>query len=423
MPKLTKRVVDSLQPDPDREVFAWDSELRGFGVRIMPTGVGSYILKYRNQEGRQRKLMIGRLSALKPEEARSLARQRLAEVARGADPSAERQQARKSATVAELCEIYLKDAEARGVKASTLAMDRSRIERHVKPLLGKRTVLSLTPDDVAKLQSDIIAGRTAAPRVGRGGVTTGGKGAASRTIGMLKTILEFARKRRIIKENPALGIERPPEGKQDRFLSPAELRRLGEAMRAAEEDGENITALAAVRFLLLTGCRRMEVLSLPVGWLDREASCIRFKDTKSGAQVRAIGASAFATIADLPSRNGWVFPAARGSGHFIGLPKVLDKLCERARLEGVTIHVLRHTFAAMAASMSFTELTIAGLLGHTVSGITGRYAHMPDAALVVAADRVSAKIAEALNGVLDKSTSKERLATPDALIRVQNLRS
>lgn len=141
MPKLTKRIIDGLKPDPVSELFAWDSELKGFGVRIMPSGVASYILKYRNKEGRQRRLALGRVGALTPEEARNLARQRLAEVAQGSDPSAERQQVRKSITIAELCDLYTADAEGR-IKASTLAMDKSRIERHMKPLIGTRTVHS-----------------------------------------------------------------------------------------------------------------------------------------------------------------------------------------------------------------------------------------------------------------------------------------
>jgi integrase len=397
MPKLTKRIIDTIKPNPTGETFVWDSELKGFGVRVMPSGIASYILKYRNWEGRQRKLAFGRVGALAPQEARNIARLRLAEVAHGSDPSAERQQVRKSITIAELCDLYTADAEGR-IKASTLAMDTSRIERHVKPLIGTRTVLSLTPEDVAKLQADIIAGKTAKGRgEGRGGVTTGGKGAASRTVGMLGTILEFAKKRRVVKENVARGIERPPEGKQRRFLSATDIKKLGTAMREAQADGESTTAIAAVRFLLLSGCRRMEALALPAAWCDPAASCIRFDETKSGAQIRPIGASAFAAIAETQHRNGWIFPAARGNGHFVGLPKVLARLSGRAKLGGVSVHVLRHSFAATAAEMGFSELTIAGLLGHTVPGVTARYAHVPDSALVVAADRVSAKIAAALD--------------------------
>jgi integrase len=400
MPKLTKRVVDDLKPLPGkREVYAWDTELRGFGVRMMPTGLASFVVKYRNAEGWQRKLALGRVGALTPEQARGLARTRLAEIAHGADPSAERKAVRKAITVGELCDLYLAEAEAEGrVKASTLAMDRSRVDCHVKPLIGRQSVLALRLEDVERLQADIVAGKTAAPRKGRGGATTGGKGAASRTVGMLHTILEFARRRRIIKENPAADVTKLADGKQQRFLTLVEVANLGKAMRAAAK--EPAAGLAAVRLLLLTGCRRMEILSLPWAWVDLPGQCIRFGDSKSGAQLRPIGAAAVAVLKLLPRQDGspHVLPAERGKGHFMGLPRCLARLCAVAGLKGVTPHVLRHSFAAVAAELGYSELTIAGLLGHTVSGVTARYAHVPDSALVAAADRVSARLAEALDG-------------------------
>ncbi len=269
MPKLTKRVVDALRPSAAGEAFVWDSDLKGFGVRIMPTGVGSYILKYRNKEGRQRKLALGRVGSLTPDEARGIARQRLAEVAAGADPSAERRAIRKAITVAELCDIYVADAQAR-VKPSTLAMDRSRIEVHVKPLIGSRAVVALTGSDIERLQADISNGRSAkAPReAGRGGVARGGKGVASRTIGMLGTILALACRRKIIQENPARGVDKLPEGRQTRFLSLAEIGRLGAALRALDAADVGPAGTAAIRFLLLSGCRRMEALALPLAWVD-----------------------------------------------------------------------------------------------------------------------------------------------------------
>lgn len=395
MPKITKRLVDGLEPDPEREVQVWDSELRGFGVRVQPSGTASYFVFYRTPEGRQRKLTIARVGAVTPDEARRVAREKLGATTKGEDPSADRRKVRTALTVAELCDLYLEDAEGR-VKASSLAMDRSRIERHVKPLIGTRRVPALTTDDIEAMQRDITAGKTAAARKGVGGITTGGKGVASRTVGMLGTILEFAKRKRIITVNPARGIHRAPDGKQRRFLSAEEIGRLGKAMRKAEDAGESSIAIAAVRFLLMSGCRRMEALALPHRWLDEAHGCIRFGDTKSGAQLRPIGKAAFAA---LPSARGseWVFPAERGDGHFVGLPKVLDRLCESAKLEGVTVHVLRHSFAAMAAGMGYSELTIAGMLGHSVPGVTARYAHVPDAALVTAANAVADQIRRSLS--------------------------
>ena len=168
-------------------------------------------------------------------------------------------------------------------------------------------------------------------------------------------------------------------------------------MREAAAEGEHPTGLAAIRLMLLTGFRRMEVLGLKRPWFSRSDHCIRFPDTKSGAQVRALGEAAMDCIEAQPTRAGslFVFPADWGDGHFIGVVRVLDRICRKAKLEAVTPHVLRHTFASVAGDLGFSELTIAGLLGHSAHGVTQRYVHL-DTALVVAADRVSMEIAKML---------------------------
>ena len=406
MRKITKRLVDTLRPDPaGKDVFRWDAgdgALKGFGIRMKPSGAASYFVQYRNREGRTRRLVIGRVGTLTPDEARNLAGDALKAATKGADPSAERHAIRGAITVSDLCDLYLADAKNR-IKASTLAMDRSRIETHVRPLIGRFTVRSLTTADIERMKADIIAGKTAKLRgkEGRGGVATGGAGVAARTVGMTATILEYARQSlRLIKENPARGVKKPPDRKLRRFLALDEITNLGLTMREAEAAGANPTPLAVIRLLLLTGLRRMEALALPHAWVDSRARCIRFEDTKGGAQIRPIGHEAVRLIEAQPVRDGcpWVFPASHGDRHFVGLPKVLERMCAKAGLEDVTVHVLRHTFAAVAAEMGFSELTIAGLLGHSVPGVTARYAHVPDSALVAAADRVSACLAAALNG-------------------------
>jgi integrase len=131
-----------------------------------------------------------------------------------------------------------------------------------------------------------------------------------------------------------------PEGKQRRFLSLDEIGQLGAVLRDAGEEGiQSRLGLAAIRFLLLTGLRRMEALALPWEWVDTRSRCIRFGDTKSGAQLRPIGSAAISLLDTLP-RSGasrFIFPAARDEGHFIGLPRVLARTCRRASLSGVTV--------------------------------------------------------------------------------------
>ena len=408
MPKITKRLVDGLRPGHGgKDIFRWDAgdgALKGFGIRMKPSGAASYLVQYRNKEGRTRRLVIGKVGTLTPDEARILAGDALKAAAKGADPSADRHAVRGAITVSDLCDSYLADAKSH-IKASTLAMDKSRIESHVKPLIGRFTVRSLTAADIERMKADIIAGKTARPRKKkeRGGIAAGGSGAAARTLGMTATILEYARQPKTDQRNPARGVKKPPDRKQRRFLTLKEITKLGETMREAEATAENAIALATIRLLLLTGLRRMEALALSRASVDGRARCIRFEDTKSGAQIRPIGAEAVKLIEAQQVRDGcpWVFPASHGDGHFVGLPKVLNRICAKAGLEGVTVHVLRHSFAATAAEMGFSELTIAGLLGHSVPGITARYAHVPNSALVAAADQVAARIAAALDGKVE----------------------
>jgi integrase len=424
MARITKRLVDSLRPkkatgsDLDatkvgcagrafqKDVVAWDDELRGFGVRFKPTGAGAYIIQYRNAEGRSKRLTLGSVAELTAEEARRSARTKLSSVAQGFDPVAEKHATRTAPTVSEICDWYLEKAESgellgrrrRPIAKKTLALDRSRIETHVRPLLGDRKVESLSLADIERFQADVVAGKTAKPRTGRGGLTTGGAGVAGRTVGMLHTIFEQAARLHLISHNPAKGVRKvSTDNKVERRLSLREIAALGKAIHEADE--ESPVALAAVRLMLLTGFRRMEVLTLERAWIDPEASCVRFPTTKSGAQLRAIGQPALKLLLAQSSsadEKPYVFPSETGNGHFVGIVRVLQRLCQNANLEEVTSHVLRHTFASVAGDLGFSELTIAGLLGHTGRGVTQRYVHL-DKALLLAADKVAEEIEQALD--------------------------
>jgi integrase len=412
--KLTKRIVDALKaPKPSkvgvkvRETFVWDRELRGFGVQVMPSGLKSFVIQYRTAEGRLRRSVIGRFGLMTVEEARDLAHEKLVAVSKGVDPVAAEAEDTGRITVAELCDWYLTEAEAgrilgrrrRPIKASTLAMDRSRVEAHIKPLLGRRQVGALKLGDIEAAQADIAAGKTAKARTGsRGGATTGGEGVAARTLSTLHAIFEHAARLGKIPSNPAKGVRRLASAPRDRRLSRAEIQRFGETMREAARDGEHPTGLAAIRFLLLTGFRRMEGLGMQRPWLDEEEGAVRFPDTKSGAQTRVIGQAAVDLLLAQPqTKSPFFFPADWGEGHFIGVVRVLDRICERAKIADVTPHTLRHTFASLAGDLGFSELTIAALLGHASRGVTQRYVHI-DEALRMAADRVAEEMADILDG-------------------------
>ncbi|WP_374254153.1 tyrosine-type recombinase/integrase [Xanthobacter sp.] len=409
MEKITKRRLDALNPSKvgiqGSEQFLWDGELRGFGVRVSPAGLKSFIVQYRSPEGRHRRTVIGRYGLMTVEQAREVARDVLTAVAKGLDPKLAATKP-DELTVGAVCDWYLAEAEAgrilgkrrRPIKASTLAMDRSRIDAHIKPLLGKRIIGTLKLGDVEGAQADIAAGKTSKGRTGsRGGATTGGEGVAARTMSTLHSILEHAVRLGKIQSNPAKGVRRLASIPRDRRLSRAEIERLGRAMRTAEQDGEHPTGLAAIRFFLMTGLRRMEGLALERAWLNDEEGSIRFPDTKSGAQTRVIGRAAVDLLLAQPQTGSrFFFSADWGDGHFVGVVRVLDRVCATARLEDVTPHTLRHTFASVAGDLGFSELTIAALLGHAARGVTQRYIHI-DEALRLTADRVAVEMADILD--------------------------
>lgn len=415
-PRLTKTVVDGTEPT-DRRIIVWDSELPGFGLRVEPKGRKTFVARYRAGGGRAgvlRQSTIGRYGTITVDQARTLAKKLLGGAAGGGDPLGDRRRARQAGlTINEVADWYLKEAEAgrlvgrRGqpIKASTVAMDRSRITTHVKPLIGKRAVSALAAADLERMQADIATGKTAKPfkpkkkddRRPRGGLPTGGSGVAGRTLRMLQAILEHARRAGMIEVNPAKGSRKMSGSRRARRLSVEEIRTLGGALRLAKQ--ENAAALDAIRFVALTGLRRNEALSAVAGQI-LTAGGIELTDTKSGHQVRPIGRSAVDLVKPWVTGakpDAWVFPAERGEGHFVGLPKVLARICESAKLKGVTVHTLRHSFASVAAELGFSELVIAGLLGHRSGSVTSGYVHL-DTALVAAADRVSAVISRALRG-------------------------
>lgn len=409
---ITQSVIDTMAIPQDGQTFLWDGDLKGFGVRVGASGVKSYVVQYRSPDGRLRRMVFARCNLFDVEDARQRARSLLAKATLGIDPAEERNAARRGGTVADVCDWYLTEAESqrlvgrrrRPIKASTLRMDRSRIERHIKPILGTRYVKSLRLADVENMQADIAAGKTRAGlRGGRGRVTTGGSGAASRVVSTLHSIFEHAVRMGEIDSNPARGVRRLQSNRRTRRLSAGELVRLGEAMRWAAEHDEHPVGLAAVRLIGLTGFRLMEAQGLERAWVDRQQGCVCFPDTKSDAQNRAIGSAAHIVIAAQTSTPGnpHVFPSNDGFSYYKQVPDMIARLCHRARLEGVTAHTLRHTFGSVAGDLGFSEFTISMMLGHGKRNVTQGYIHI-DEALWHAIEATSAKIADLLDGKTDR---------------------
>ena len=402
--KLTRRVVDSTTPEAERFIL-WDSDLPGFGLRVEPSGRKTFIVRYRVGGGRaglRRQMTLGRLGVVTPDQARTEAKRILALAATGQDPAGERQHGRSEATIAELWQDYLADVGPTK-RLSTLSNDRSRFGAHIGPLLGHRKVSAISRADVERFRNAVEQGKTARDiRTGPHGrsIVRGGSGAASRSLALLGALFVFAISREYITENPARGVKRRPDRRHERFLSEAELARLGDALREAEAAGASTKGCNIIRLLALTGARKGEIEGLRWDQVDLERGFLVLGNTKTGRSVRPLSAAAMALLAGLPREDSpYVFPADWSvSGFYTGAFKLWERVRGAAGLDGVRLHDLRHT-AASVAVIGGASLPIVGkLLGHALPSTTARYAHLSENPVRQAADRVGAAVAAALEG-------------------------
>jgi integrase len=259
-------------------------------------------------------------------------------------------------------------------------------------------VRDLTRSDVQRFIRDVTAGKTAAvekTKLRGKAVVEGGAGTAARTVGLLGGILTFAVSEGVITQNPVFGVKRPADKRRELRLTPEDYRQLGQALQAAEQEAETWQAVAGAWLLTLTGCRLGEIEKLRWKEVDRAGRCFRLEDSKGGASVRPIGSTAFDILDGLDRRQGcpYVLPAARGGdGYYGSLPGGWERIAERAALSHVTPHILRHSFASVAADLGLSEATIGAVLGHSGRSITSRYMHHLDSVLIAAADRVALTI-------------------------------
>lgn len=411
---ITKLDVDNLAPGS----ALWDSgrgSVAGFGVRRQRAHP-IFVLKYRSG-GRQRWYTIGRFgSPWTVDQARKEAKRLLGDIATGGDPSGAAQEAKAAAppmTVSELCDQYMQAAQAGAIltrfnrpkKASTLAIDVGRISRHIKPLIGTLPVVDVDTRTVKGLIHDITIGKTATDlktkKRGRA-IVKGGAATAARVADLLSGIMSWAVDEGIIERNPVHRVRRYRSEGRQRFLNDEELARLAAVLRKGKDEADKsfhpyVPIIAEL--LCLTGCRVSEIVGLKWSEVDLDQSCLWLEDTKSGRSLRAIGSTAIAILKRQPRlmNSPYVFPGAKGSSAYQGMNKEARRLFAAAGLEDASCHTLRHTFASVASGLGYSDGTIAGLLGHKGRGVTSRYVHRPDQALLSAAEATSSAIAVRLD--------------------------
>lgn len=400
---------------------AGPGSVSGFQLRRQTGATASFVVRYRF-EGRQFEYVIGKAgSPWTPDTARKEARRVLALVSRGINPAAEKRAEREAATMAELCDTYVAAAEAgtllksRGTakgkpkKSSTIATDRGRIEAHIKPLIGHFRVKSVTPKQCQDFMDGVRKGKTARRRPTgnlRGmSIVRGGDGAATRTMALLSAIFSFAMREGHRSDNPAREVVRPAYNARDRRLSDEEYAALGMGLaevwaQSHDAGGKPVSrgwppAMAAARFLALTGWRRGEVLNLRWRDINMTTRTAWLPDTKTGSSMRPLPHAASDVLRSLPGGKptAFVFPSEKSGSAMNGFSKTFKSFTLGANLpQDITPHVLRHSFASVAGDIGLSLPTIGALMGHKSGGVTSKYIHHADAVLLSAADQVANSI-------------------------------
>jgi integrase len=404
---ITKAKVDALTPG----AILWDGKVKGFGVRYRQRAK-FYMLKCRIT-GRARWLTIGRPgSPWTVEKARAKARMLLGEIAAGRDPATARDDERAAGTFAEFAARYLTEHAATNKKPRSVVTDRINLDLNILPALGSKRFTEIARDDIKRLHH----GLRHKP------------GAANRCLSLLSKMFNLAEAWGVRPDgtNPVRHIERYPERKMERFLSAAEMGRIGAVLERAEterivpprkrkkgkgenrEGGENIYVIAAVRLLMLTGARRSEILTAKWEYFKPERAVLELPDSKTGAKVIALGSAALVVLESLPRLGGnpYILPGHVGGQNLINIDAFWQAVCKEAHIGSCRLHDLRHSFASVGAASGDSLLLLGKLLGHSQPQTTARYSHLSDDPVRAAANRISSEIEARLTGRPDAKVSE-----------------
>jgi integrase len=299
----------------------------------------------------------------------------------------------------ELCNLYLIEG-AGHKKPTTLRGDRSRIRHYLIPHLGKRSVLDISRADVERLVREVsnMPQLTRDHRKINHHAVIGGRGAASQCVAVLGAIFTFANERGICSTNPAHGVKKPAVRKMARFLSVDEIGCLAVALQKETARTGNPFPSAAIELLLLTGCRKGEILDLLWSDVDFENSCLRLRDSKTGSKIVYLNDEASGLLEALPrlGNNPFVIAGSKTDAGCRGLDTAWARIRLAAGLPGVRLHDLRHSFASIAVKGGTSLPIIGALLGHKHVSTTMRYAHLTAEPLRAAAASVGSEISRAM---------------------------
>ena len=373
--KITKRIVDALAREGESGVY-WDAALPGFGVRVYGPGRLTYVVQSRGPDG-SRRATLGRHVDLTPSQARVRAAEAIARIKAGEDPAPSQEGPSAEPTVEDLAKRYMDTHVAVECKASSADRYRQLLRSHILPALGEVPVAEVGREHVAALHHALRD---------RPATANGARFVLSKMF-----FLAEAWGLRPKGSNPCRSVRKYRPRYRERFLSRAEYRRVG---RVLEEADAWPPAVAAIRLLMLTGCRSEEIASLRWDDVDREAGELRLRDTKTGPKRVALTPTALELLDGIEpiAGNPWVFPGKKPGSRVAKLANHWQVLRAKADLPGVRLHDLRHSYASRALAIGEGLSMIGKLLGHSKVETTARYAHLARDAEKVSAARVAGSI-------------------------------
>lgn len=367
MPKITKKIIDSASPQK-KDFIVWDSELKGFGCRVLPTGRKTYVFFYRSPKNNKSSyLKIGVHGNVTCDIARDIAQGWAGDLARGVDPKAHKEAQEKerksSLSFKEFTKIYLEIHASQKNKESTFREYQRLLKNHLLPFFGESGLQEITRKDVHAFHSALSQKIT-----------------ANRCLSVLSKILSVAKDFDYYQgENPCFRLKRYKENKRENFLKEDDLIRLENVLQE-QEILRTLSpyAVSAIRMLLYTGCRRNEVLKLKWEDIFLEESYLRLQDSKGGKREVPLNEAAKKVLRNLEHQEGnpYVFPGKIPGKPLQGLKSQWKTITRRAHLKDTTIHDLRHTFASLGVKQGLDLYQISKLLGHKDIHTTQRYAHL-----------------------------------------------
>jgi integrase len=410
--KLTKRTVDAAEPRTFRYEL-WDSDLRGFGLRVQPSGLKTFFVRYRAGAGgrgaTKEFFPIGRYGEhLTPDEARRRAREVLGAVAGGENPAEARRKERQADTVSQVAEAFMAEHVRTKRKPTTAAHYQHVIDAHVLPDLGNRRAAEITLADVARIHHRLRD----KPSI------------ANYVVAVVGSMFTWAGKRHLVPKglNPAVGVDRYDEKRRERYLSTSELNAIGAALRLAETDGVpwspdpakktkhapkrpearrvriDASAAAALRLLIFTGARLREILHLRWAEVDFERGLLILPTSKTGQKTIVLNAPSLSILNSLPRSGEYVIASDNPAKPRADFKRPCATVAKAAGVSGVRVHDLRHTHASVGAGAGLGLPIIGKLLGHSQPATTARYSHIDADPLRRASEAIGATLAAAMDG-------------------------